>query len=528
MMESHIKKHGQHAGSQRFFAESLEILRSGQINYNRISIRSLFENFTSVDGEFDLTRGRQLVDAMNPRFQTGGVLIEAGGAVNTGAFSNIIGQITYSTVLTSFEQPEFFAMDLFEIVPATTQQPEIVPGVSMIGDVAEDVGEDMEYPRVGLSEEFITIPRKIKDGYILPITEEAVFEDKTGLIMRNANMANQSMAITLEKELLDTALGVDTSYSRNGGAQQATYGDTHNQGDFDNLAASNALVDYRNVESATLLFDDMTDPNTAEPVMIGGELDIIVPTALELTVGNVLNSVSLKLGADSGSVQMLTGNNVLSVQSRRSFTPRSSQWVKNRTSSASTWFIGAFKRAFQYHEIWPIQVFRMDRNSEAGFSRDIITQIKVRRKGVPAVVSPWHVIKCTAEGIDMAKEKSDPPTTTTTSPPDQMDDLHAEILSLKSENETLRTAAKAERDPRPRQTTDSEGVVHIKGKGDDPRSDETTRKKYNKTFKVVNKSSDPKPTAIVSGVCDESEAVRIVRLVNGMKSKDSRFVCEAV
>ena len=127
----------------------------------------------------------------------------------------------------------------------------------------------------------------------------------------------------------------------------------------------------------------------------------------------------------------------------------------------------------------------------------------------------------------MAEKNTDSPQSV--KPRDQkMDAMQSELDSLKAENETLRTAAKAERDPRPRQTTDSEGVVHIKGKGNDPQSDKKTREKYNKTFKVEHKSSNPKPTAIVSGVCDESEAVRIVRLVNNMKSKDSRFVCEAV
>lgn len=396
MLESHISQYGHVAGSRRFFAESLELLRSGQVDYNRISIRNLFENFVQIDGEFDGVRGRQLVDSMNPRYHQSGVVMEAGGSVNTGQFSNIIGQITYSTVLDAFEQPDFFADSLFTTVPASTQQPEIVPGVAMIGDVAEDVGEDKEYPRVGLSEEYITIPRKVKDGFILPITEETIFEDKTGLIMQRANAANQSMAITYEKELLDTALGITNTYSRNGGPQQATYGDTHTQGTFDNLAASNALVDYTDIEAATLLFDDITDPNTGEPVDIGGTLDIVVPTALELTLGNILNSVQLKLGADSGAVQTMTGGNGLNVQSRRTFTPQSSQWVKNRTSSASTWFIGAFSRAFEYHEIYPIQVFRMDRNSEAGFTRDVVTQVKVRRKGVPAVKEPRRVVKCTA------------------------------------------------------------------------------------------------------------------------------------
>lgn len=375
--------------SDSFFRELGEILPS--IDRRRISLRRLFEAF--------VRDGRELVQHMQPGYHADGTtaLLEAGDAVNTGNFSSIIGQITYSSVMANLDTPDFIGQNLVTTVPATTQEVEVIPGISMVGDVAEDVGEGSEYPVVGVSEEFVTAPRKVKDGFILPITEEAIWEDKTGLLMTRVNAASQSMGITLEREILDTVLGQTTSYSRNGGAAQATYGNTHTNGTFDNLSASTALVNYTDIEDALELFDAITDPNTGDPIMIGGSLDIIVPTALEFTALNIMQATNIQVGSTtSATVPVTVAANPLIRQSRRSFNLHTSAFVKDRTSSATTWFIGNAKGAFEYREVWPIQVFRADRNSDAGFNRDVVTAIKVRRKGAPAIVEPRHIVKCTA------------------------------------------------------------------------------------------------------------------------------------
>ena len=372
-----------------FFRELGEILPVR--DRNRISLRRLFESFVQD--------GRELVHNMQPGYHANGntALLEAGDSVNTGNFSNIIGQITYSSVMANLETPDFIGQNLVTTVPATTQEVEVIPGISMIGDVAEDVGEGRDYPVVGVSEEFVTAPRKVKDGFILPITEEAIWEDKTGLLMQRVNAASQSLGITLEREILDTILGVTTSYSRNGGAAQSTYGNTHTNGTFDNLSASTALANYTDIEDALKLFDAIADPNTGDPIMIGGNLDIIVPTALEFTALNIMQATNIQVGdTTSATVPVTVASNPLIKQSRRTFNLHTSAFVKDRTSSATTWFIGNSKGAFEYREVWPIQVFRADRNSDAGFNRDVVTAVKVRRKGAPAIVEPRYMVKCTA------------------------------------------------------------------------------------------------------------------------------------
>jgi hypothetical protein len=150
--------------ANEFNQDLTTILRSGQIQRERISMRSLFESF--VDD------GRSILDTFRPGYYHDGrsSLMEAGDAVDTSAFSNIIGQITYSTVLDVLDGPDFIADALMTTVPAGTQQQEIIPGIAMIGDQASDIGEGQDYPFVGLGEEYITTPRKVKDGFILPLT----------------------------------------------------------------------------------------------------------------------------------------------------------------------------------------------------------------------------------------------------------------------------------------------------------------------------------------------------------------------
>ncbi len=357
-----------------------------QIDPNYVSMKAIFEAF--VDD------GSSVVRTMDPRNGGRSALLESNDAINTSMFSNIIGQFAFSRVLERLQRAEFIGRSLVTTVPANTQASEMVPGIGLIGDVAEKVGEGQDYPQVGLTEEYVTVERKVKDGFIMPVTEEAVFEDKTGLLLRTLDSATDALGITWEKEILDTVLGITSRYSRNGGAVQATYGDTHTNGDFDNLVASNALVDQTDIEYALLAFDSMVDPNNGEPILMGGQIDIVVPTALLMTLGTILNGIQTIVGADSAANRVVVHGTSLK-EFKKTFSTHSSQYVKNRTGSASSWFIGNFRVAFEYHEIWPIQKFTMDRNSAAGFSRDIVTAVKVRRKGVPAVIEPHKVVKCT-------------------------------------------------------------------------------------------------------------------------------------
>lgn len=390
MLEDRIQEFGEQRGRETFYEEANVLLRDGSHDWNTFRIRPLFEEFVD-DGERilrDWDEQRRSTGRISTRFVEG-----PGNAMDTSHFSTILGQISFSETLDQLNSPAFIGRDLFTTVPAQTQYEEIIPGVTKIGgNAVEQVGEGEEYPIVRPGPERIYTPEKIKDGFISVWTREIVQEDNVGIIANMQQYAGEAMAINWERELLDTALGLTTSYSRNGGAKQATYGNTHTDGDFDNVAAV-ALEDWSDIESALLLFDAITDPNTGDPVMIDQPIDLVVPTALSWTADMVDSATQVRTTTTSNP-----GNNTVTISAppnRRigRLTIHTNPFVKERTSDATDWFIGNFRRAFRYIESWQPDLDVMDGNTWHGFSRDIIGGVKISRKGTPAVINPRFVVK---------------------------------------------------------------------------------------------------------------------------------------
>jgi len=359
-------------------------LRDRRLDYGMFSLKMLFEE--SVEN------GREIVELWNPR-NTGGVNILEAGAVSTTDFSNITGQIVYSRVLDAFTGPELLWHQLFETIP-TGFDGEKIAGIGLVGDEAEAIAEGRNYPVAGVNEEWVETPVTTKRGLIVPVTREAIFADRTSLVLRRASEVGRFLGVNKEKRCLDVALGISTVYRRNGGAPQATYGNSHTSGDFDNLSASNALVDWTSVESAELLFDAITDPNTGEPVDVKPDT-IIVPTALKHTARRIVNATAVAYGA-GGSTTPATVSHGGNPISEAGYRILSSQYVKQRSGSASTWYIGDPQRAFAYMENWPVTVVQAQSNSHDEFHRDIVLQFKASERGAAAVLEPRRMVKCTA------------------------------------------------------------------------------------------------------------------------------------
>lgn len=362
--------------------------RGGEIGDNW-SIRTLFEEI--------VPDGREAVRMMETSRRGGGrTFVEAGGdAIVTADFSNIIGQLTYADVLEQFEMPAFIGRELMPEKTAATQQQEIVPGVSMIGDKAQSVGENEDYPLVGLNEQWIVAPNKIKTGFMMAVTEEMIAEDKTGQVMDHMNQASEWLAVNQEKERLNTILGITTSFRWGNNAAQATYANSFTGFTLDNLIASNGLADYTDLDTVDNAFSETVDPATGEPVMIAGPMTVLVPRALRNTANRVINATEVRVGdiTTGSGIQTIGGNPLQYTDSP--YTVKSSPYVSNITSSDSSWFVGDFQKAFEDRVVWPLGMFVEDSNSSKLFERDWVTRLKVRRKSAPTVRRPWYVKKCT-------------------------------------------------------------------------------------------------------------------------------------
>lgn len=367
-----------------------EGLESKALKLEDISVRDMFE--AAVVDDQGKPKGRDLLYEMDLR--RGNLdarqlsLLEARGAVDTSAFSNITGQFIYSRVRDSYNDPEFIGDELCDLQSTNLIDGEKIPGAGNLGDVAQVVAEREEYPYVGLNEEWVITPPTDKRGFIVPVTREIIMLDKTGLVVAAAQKTGRQMGINKEKRILDVVTGQVNNYNRNGTATNTylTSGAYINQ-------QANTLTDWTSIEKVELLFDAILDPNTGEPIL--GSIDtILVPSALRRTSNRIL--MASEIAHVDNQVAAATirtwSKNPYSGETYRVI---SSPYVKIRTGSASQWFAGRPKRAFLYMQNWGIETLQAAQNSEADFLQDIVSRYKVSERGVAMSYEPRYMVKNT-------------------------------------------------------------------------------------------------------------------------------------
>jgi len=359
-----------------------DALKSGDIKPQDVRLRPLFEALVPNGGE--------AVQYYNPANVGSYNLMEDAGAVDSSLFSNTSGLLVTTAALQGYDQPELLSSRLAPARP-TQKKFERIAGVSQIGDEASIVGEGQPFPQAGVSETYVDTPITTKRGMIVSLTKEAIFHDETGELLTRAAEVGEMAAINKEKRVLDVVTGQTNPYKRNGTAT-----DTYlSSGAYTNIASSNALQTWEDIQAAELLFEDMTDPETGEPIVITPNV-MLVPGALRHAAMRLTGAINISqdLGAVSNTnfmVRTVSPNPIAGP-----YEVLTNAWVKARTSSASTWFIGQPNKAFAYNENWPITVVQAMSNSEVEFTHDIQNRWKVSEKGVAIVLDPRYMVESTA------------------------------------------------------------------------------------------------------------------------------------
>ncbi len=370
MRESYTREKTPH----RFVNAMAELFADRSVNLGDFSIRKLFE--ACVDDGYELVQNH-----FDPSGGGGVRLLEATGAVNTAMFAATQGQYLYNAILRSYQMPELIG-DMLVTVINSKESGEKIPGVSEIGDEVEVVGEGKPYPTAAVAENWIQTPETIKRGLMINLTKEVIFFDKTGQILQRAANIGRTIAINREKRILDVALGISTVYSRNGAAVEATYGS-------DNTTASNPLVDWTSVDTADTKFSEITDPDTGEPIVVTANV-MVVPIAKVNLARRIINATMT--GQTTSSRETRVSSNSLN----QNYNVLSNAYVKQRTSSDSTWFYGNPKEAFVYMQNWPLTVEQEGENGHLAFSNDIVARFKASERGAAGVLERRYMLKATA------------------------------------------------------------------------------------------------------------------------------------
>ena len=379
-----LKRRYELDGPEQTVEHLREALQSGQLRADDFSLRELAE----------ATLGREGLDRLDPR--NGGVsLLEAGDGIDTTAFSNITGQIVYSRIMEAYTQEAFVVSRLVDTIP-TRLDGEKIPGIGRIRDEAAEVRPGMPFPSVGLGEDYIETPSTTKRGLIVPVTKEAIFFDRTNLILQRAAEVGEVLGLNKEKRLIDLVAGQTNNYKWKGTAYN-TYYATADNGPWGQRVDGERTgrLDQRRPGRTAL----RRDPRPAHQRTGAG--------AGRHRAGNARLSSCGQPGV-CGHGDPLHGRrqrhphgraqSVAELRGLRQPVALPADHCPAGTAAADAkkwWWVGDFPKAFAYMENWPITVTQAPANSEAEFNQDIVLRFKASERGAAAVINPRYVVRCT-------------------------------------------------------------------------------------------------------------------------------------
>jgi hypothetical protein len=378
-----LKRRYELDGPRRTTEHLSEALKTKQLKPDDFSLRDLAEGL--------VPDGHHWVRMLDPRSAGSISLLEAGDGVDVTAFLNVASQVVYSKIMEAYTQEAFVVSKLVDTIP-TRLDGEKIPGIARVQDQADEVHPGMPYPSVGFGEDYIETPSTTKHGFIVPVTKEAIFFDRTHLVLSRAAEVGEVLGLNKEKRLIDLLIGVTNNYKWKG----TTYNTYQASTPWVNVLASNALVDWTNVDAAEQLFADILDPNTGEPVLVNANTVLVMP-AYRHAAHRVFNATEIKYQATGGATATIAANplgNYTVEESRLTYRRIVASGVA-AVDAKKWWFLGDFRRAFAYMENWPITVTQSAENSEAEFNNDIVVRFKASERGAAAVINPRYVVKST-------------------------------------------------------------------------------------------------------------------------------------
>lgn len=369
-----------------------ESLEAKDIRPDQFEFGQLFEAFFGRDEFVACKKEMQLANQVFTRH-----LSETTGAVNTSSFLNITGQIVYSALLEKYQVEDFRFTKLIPTVQTQFLEGEKIAGIPNLADENTVRNEGDPYKLAGMGEDFIFTPPLKDRGQIIPLTWEAVFSDRTGSVLQTAGEIGTTLGQNKEKRAIDCVIDENTTAHRYNwrGTVIASYGNNSGSHTWDNLEASNALLDWTDVDAADQLFNGMTDPYTGEPLMIEAK-HLIVTKQLEKVAMRIRNATEVRVATPGFAT---TGNPNVALQSNpyaSAFDVVSTRLLASRLATDTTWFYGDVTKYAKYMQAEPLTVLQAPPNNEDEFNRRIVAKYRTNERGAYVVVNPRYLVTCTA------------------------------------------------------------------------------------------------------------------------------------
>lgn len=321
-------------------------------------------------------------------------------AAQSSAFSILTGNVIAAAVQQAYDEVPS-TLDRLVTPLSSKMRTERFAGIQAIGGV-RDVPEGQDYPETGTTDRGTEGPEPAKRGFIFPITEETVVFDQSGQVLVRGREIGRVMRNDREKHgmyAVQDLAGYKSYYPIVNGTPTQTdlyrsaAAGTEWYHKSVNLKATNALVDWTDIDAALQLGGDITDEQGEKITFIANQ--VLVPRALLATILRIVGATQIEASSAGATTAAWTQNvtvspNIIALlqQSGGTLTPLTSPFMND----TSTWYAGDFPGQFYEQEIFPIQTVEIPPDQR----KDVITAFRVRRKSRVYANDDKGVIKNTA------------------------------------------------------------------------------------------------------------------------------------
>ncbi len=336
--------------------------------------------------------GKQLAHDVFKRFS------EDDAGVTTAAFQNISGQIVYAALLEGYENEEYVFAKMIPEKKPTILGGEKIAGITDLGDVSALRKEGDAYQEAGVGEDWIYSPPVLDYGRIVSLTWESIFEDRTGMLVDQCSKVGDWIGYGEEVQAIDAFIDENVTahrYNWRSAGQIATYGDNSGSHSWDNLAASNTLVDWTNINAAEQVFNGLTNPYTGTPINIS-PTHIVVTKQLEQTANRIIHATEIRVATPGYAV---SGNPTQTNQANpylKKYEVLSSKLLAARLGTDTSWFLANPKKLMKRMVAEPLTQVEAPSGTQLEFERRVVRRFRATKRYCHFVEQPRAAVKSTA------------------------------------------------------------------------------------------------------------------------------------
>ncbi len=381
-------------GAEGFYQKVCTLLNEQTLSVDDFSYHELAEA-CGVLPELSRMRGWRPDDGPAVR-----LLRESNPGLNTNLFQVVTGELIARKVIEGYDDASGFIGDKLVSVMTSKYRDRKIAGFRALSGPSE-VSEGHPYEESSFEEKWVATSES-KQGRILSINEELIAFDQTGEINRRAMslgfMLRQERERTIVRAVTDADAGAGKYVYRPNGTGLTLYatdgshrnwvgsGNTTSSG----FATAVPLVDWTDIDAvlnyrATQVVDDRID-GTPRPI-VAPVKQLLVPERLRGTARSIVHATEITMATDAGETRLANPvQGLVEILSSPFIDEQGGQAVND-------WYLGDFKKQFVWTEIWPVQTFLQQSDSEAAFDRDVVLRVKVRYFGGVSAVDTAFVTK---------------------------------------------------------------------------------------------------------------------------------------